>query len=306
MTPLEDLALLRAFVRIAESRSISVAARTLKVPQPTLSRHLRLLEERCGMPLLRRDTHRMSLTEAGHRLLEDASAILELAEAATLRLREDQAVLKGHLRLFATVDFGQFTVTRLISHFLKEHPAVTAELSYSNRPLRMIEGGFDAGVVVGEITDDSVVARSAGSVVRYLVAAPSLVEKQKIAKEPSDLESWPWVSLSAAQFGGSEEVILFAPKRAKQALRIAPLLISEGVTSMREAVRAGTGVAILPDWLAREDLVSGRLVRLLPQWNAKEFPVSVIFQGGRNVPARVRAFVDFAASYMTTEMHSNP
>ena len=82
MTPLEDLSLLRAFVCIVESGSISFAARTLKMPQPSLSRRLRMLEENCGVALLRRDTHRMSLTEAGHRLLADARALLALADEA--------------------------------------------------------------------------------------------------------------------------------------------------------------------------------------------------------------------------------
>lgn len=306
MTPFDDLSLLRAFVRIVESGSISAGARTLKVPQPTLSRYLRTLEERSGAALLRRDTHRMSLTEAGHRLLADARTLLSLAEDAGQRLRDDQTGLRGHLRLFATIDFGQSTVTRLITRFLQANPGVTAELGYSNRPLQMIEGGYDAGITVGTITDESVVARPAGKVVRYLVAAPRLVESRPAVKEPGDLQSWPWVSLSGVQFGGPDKVALTSPKREGATLHIVPLLISEGVTSLREAVRAGLGVAVLPDWLAREDLVSGRLVRVLPLWNAKELPVHVIYQGQRLLPARVRAFIDFAVTYMTTEMHTNP
>lgn len=305
MTPFDDLTLLRAFVGIVESGSISAAARTLKMPQPTLSRHLRTLEERCGGALLHRDTHRMRLTEAGHRLLEDARAMLELAESATQRVHEDQAVLRGPLRLFATVDFGQFTVTRLISRFLKSHPEITAELSYSNRPMHMIEDGCDAGVVVGEITDETVIARPAGKIVRYVVASPEFISQRPAVKAPSDLEAWPWLALAGAQFGGSESVVLSAPKQESQTIRIKTVLVSEGVTSLREAVRSGLGVGVLPDWLARNDLATCRLVRLLPQWSAKELPVHVIYQRQRRLPARVRAFVDFAVTYMTTEMHAN-
>lgn len=83
------------------------------------------------------------------------------------------------------------------------------------------------------------------------------------------------------------------------------MLISEGVTSIREAVRAGVGLAVLPDWLIREDLLSGRLVRVLPQWNAKDLPVHVVYAGHRLLPARVRAFIDFAGSYMTKELGPN-
>jgi DNA-binding transcriptional LysR family regulator len=305
MTPLEDLALLRAFVCIVESGSISAAARTLKMPQPSLSRRLRILEENCAVALLRRDTHRMSLTEAGHRLLADSRALLALADEAAQRLHEDQAVLRGHLRLFATIDFGQFTVTRLISQFLHAHPGVSAELGYTNRPLHMIQEGCDAGIVVGSISDESVVARPAGKVVRYLAAAPDLIKKHPAVKEPGDLKSWPWLALAGAQFGGSERVTLSAPKRGEQTFRIAPVLVSEGVTSLREAARAGLGVSVLADWLAREDLVTGRLVRVLPRWNAPSFPVSVIHLAQRSLPARVRAFVDFAVSYMMTELCAN-
>src|SRR5262245_3812846 len=105
MTPFDDLSLLRTFVSIVESGSISAAARVLKIPKPSLSRHLRILEQQAGAPLLRRDTHRMNLTEAGARMLEDARALLALAEEATERISEDQTKLRGHLRVFATIDF---------------------------------------------------------------------------------------------------------------------------------------------------------------------------------------------------------
>jgi molybdenum-dependent DNA-binding transcriptional regulator ModE len=104
MTAFDDLSLLRTFVCIVECGSISAGARRLKTPQPTLSRHLRLLEEHCGAALLRRDTHRMSLTQTGQRLLADAQTILAYAEAATQRLWEDQTTLSGHLRLFVPIN----------------------------------------------------------------------------------------------------------------------------------------------------------------------------------------------------------
>ena len=169
MTPFDDLDLLRAFVCIVESKSISAAARVLKMPQPTLSRHLRTLEGRAGYPLLRRDTHRMSLTEGGARLLEDARAMLALAEEATERLSEDQKTLRGHLRVFATIDFGQSIVTTLISRFIQANPGITVELTYTNRPAVLIQGGHDVGVIAGAITDESVVAHPTGRIVRYPV-----------------------------------------------------------------------------------------------------------------------------------------
>ena len=83
----DDLILLRSFVSIVENGSISAAARSLRLPQPTISRHLASLEEKCDVALLRRDTHTMSLTEARPRLLSDAKAMLLLAEESDLMTR---------------------------------------------------------------------------------------------------------------------------------------------------------------------------------------------------------------------------
>ena len=211
MTAFDDLSLLRAFVCIVECGSISAGARHLKIPQPTLSRYLRVLEEHCGTALLRRDTHRMNLTQTGQRLLEDARTMLAHAEAADQRLREDQTMLIGHLRLFATMDLGQSIVTRLVSSFLQTNSKVTAELSLTNRPLHMIQEGCDVGILPGKITDESVIARPAGRITLHLAAAPSLVQSRPAVKKPADLKSWPWIGLSGFN---AKEIKLFARHRA--------------------------------------------------------------------------------------------
>ena len=306
MTAFENLSLLRAFVCIVECGSISAGARRLKISQPTLSRHLRVLEEQCGAPLLRRDTHGMCLTQTGQRLLADAQAMLAHAEEADQRLREDQTTLSGHLRLFATMDLGQSVVTRIVSSFLRDNPKVTATLALTNRPLHMIQEGCDVGILPGTITDESVIARPAGMITLRLAASPSLVKSRPAAKELADLKSWPWIALAGFQFWSAKEITLFARNGAEQTLRISPVLISEGVTSIREAVRAGLGVAVLPDWLIQEDLLAGRLVRVLPQWNAKELPIHVVYVGQRLLPARVSAFIDFAVSHMRNELNRPP
>ncbi|MEP6667853.1 MAG: LysR family transcriptional regulator [Chthoniobacter sp.] len=302
MTAFEDLSLLRAFVCIVECGSISAGARRLKVSQPTLSRQLRALEEHSGVALLRRDTHAMCVTPTGQRLLTDARNLLAHADEADLRLREDQMELSGHLRLFATIDWGQWTVTPMVSSFLQLHPKVTVELALTNRPLHMLREGCDIGILPGKIADESVVARPAGAIVLHLAAAPSLVKKYPLAKKPDDLKSWPWVSISGFQFWSSKEVTLFSRRDTEQTLRISPILISEGLTSIREAALTGLGLAVLPDWLIAEDLRARRLVRVLPQWKAKDVPLHVVYAGQRLLPARVSAFIDFSVAYMTKEL----
>ncbi|WP_240324380.1 LysR family transcriptional regulator [Trinickia diaoshuihuensis] len=293
----DDLSLLRAFVSIVESGSISAGARKLRVTQPTLSRQLRALEAQCAAPLIRRDTHRMHLTDAGHRFLADAQALLSLADEAQQRFREDEHALAGNIRVFSTIDFGQSVVSRLIASFIQAHPAVRIELGYSNRPLHMIEEGCDAGIVAGSLSDERVVARSLGEIRRFPVAAPSFIAQHKGLNRLERIARVPWIALSSSQFGGAKDVVL-SSGTMKETFAIDPVMISEGVTSMREAVRMGLGVAVLPEWLVEEDLVSGRLVRLLPKWHAKPLPAQVVYPVQRRLPLRVRAFIDFATEYL--------
>ena len=209
MRAFEDLTLLRAFVSIVECGSISAAARQLRISQPGLSRQLRTFEELCGTALIRRDTHRMSVTETGQQVLADAKAMLAQAEVADRRLREECTTLSGHLRLFATTDTGQWVVTPILSQFLKENPKVTATLSLTNRPMYMIQEGCDVGILPGKIADESLVARFAGVVALHLVASPDLVKSRPAVKKLADLKSWPWVSSMSSQFWSAKQVTLF-------------------------------------------------------------------------------------------------
>jgi hypothetical protein len=95
--------------------------------------------------------------------------------------------------------------------------------------------GCDVGILPGKITDESVVARPAGKVTLYPAASPSLVKSRPAVKEPADLKSWPWIGLSGVQFWSAKDIKLFARNRAEQTLRLSPVLISEGGTSIREA-----------------------------------------------------------------------
>jgi DNA-binding transcriptional LysR family regulator len=190
-------------------------------------------------------------------------------------------------------------VTRLLAKFLQINASVTAELAFTNRPLHLVQEGCDVAIVAGQLTDENVVARPAGSIAQYLAASPALVKSRPGVKNPADLRSWPWVELSGYQFRDGKRITLYGPNRVERTLSYAPILTSEGVTTIREAVLAGLGIALLPDWLIRDDIRSGRLLRVLPNWRAKDLPMHVAYAAQRVLPVRVRSFVDFAVDYLT-------
>jgi len=297
MATLDDLNLLRSFVRIAEAGSISAAARSLHTTQPTLSRQLQQLEALLDAPLVQRDSHSMSLTAAGQRMLVDAREILDHVQAATLRANGEQSAPRGHLRVVTTIDMGQYHVAPLLARLREQCPQLTAEMHVTNRPVKFVEEGFDCGVLVGTITDGTLVAKRLLENPRVLVAAPALVEKLGMPEKPSDLKAWPWVGLLGAHFlidnsvpftnGGETETLNF-----DAALRL------DGVTSMRAALLAGAGVAVLPHFSAREAVAAGTLQILLHDWTIPPVAFHAVYLASPFVPAKVRAFVDLCVQEM--------
>jgi DNA-binding transcriptional LysR family regulator len=300
MTGIQDLRLLRTFVRIAESGSISAAARALNQSQPTLSRQLGQLERSAGVVLVRRDTHSMSLTVAGERLLADARELLSLAEIAGERVREERESVQGHVRIVSVLDSGQWIVPRLLAEFLRLHPRVTAELHLTNRPSRFVVEGFDCGILVGPLTDRSVAARKAGEIRRALAASPTLLRDHGTPTEPSGLKKLPWMGVLQPHFFIRDRVPLRRGKE-QRVVQLAPVLLMDGVTALREAAIAGAGMAVLPEWLIRTPLRDGRLVTVLPEWTIPPVDVHVVFPSGR-LPIRMRSFIDFAVERLAPMM----
>ena len=289
---LEDLGLLRTFVRIADCGGISAAARASGMNQPTISRRLRQLERAAGVPLIRRDTRTMSLTAAGRRLLEDARGLLDFAETARQRLKGDRETVGGHLRIVAVVDFGQWLVAPLLARFRAAHPAVTAELHFVNRPVKFVEEGFDCGILVGKVTDATVTARHLARIERWLVAAPALLAAGRAPSAPADLAELPWIGIVQPQFYARDRVSLTRGGRSAT-VELEPSLLFDGVTAARQAVLEGAGFALQPSWLVRQAVADGRLIRLLPGWVVPAIAAQIVYPTANVQTARLRSFVDF-------------
>lgn len=297
MNGLEDLQRLQAFVRIVECGSISAAARTLNTSQPTLSRQLRQLERSVGLPLLRRDTRTLNPTDAGRQLFEDAREILSLAEQASQRLHEEKESPRGHLRVVAVVDFGQWIVSRLLALFQQSYPRITAELHLINRPCKFVEEGFDCGVMVGRITDTTVTARPVAEFQRLLVAAPQLLKANGDPRKPADLKRLPWLGVLQPHFYLRDQVTL-SRGREHQTVKLPPALLLDSVTALREAAIAGAGMTIQPEWLVGNLLNGRELTRVLPGWELSPIDLNVVYPASRHLPGRVRTFVEFAVAHL--------
>ncbi len=301
MTQFNDLQQIREFVQIADSGSISGAARVLGIAQPTLSRHLAALEAQAGSALLRRDTHTMSLTEAGHILLADARELLALVDRMGSRLQGERGRLRGSLRIVSVVDVGQWIVSRVLSRFRKLHPGVTAELHLINRPTKFIKEGFDCGIIIGVPTDRRLSVKKIAELPRRLMAAPSLLRAHPMPRHPDDLAGLPWLGVLQPHFYSRDRLEL---QRAGEVVRLKlpPVLLLDTVTALREAAIEGAGFTMLPDWMVGRDLAAGRLVQLLPDWSLFPVDLQIVHSAHGPLPQRVSRLLAFLEAEIPREI----
>jgi DNA-binding transcriptional LysR family regulator len=302
MTNLNDLQQVREFVQIADSGSISAAAKILGMAQPTLSRHLAALETQIGAPLIRRDTHTMSLTEAGRILLADARELLTLADRLGKRLHGERRAIRGHLRIVSVVDVGQWIVSRVLSRFRKLHPQVTTELHLINRPTKFVKEGFDCGIMVGGLTDRRVTTKKIAELHRRIVAAPSLVAEHGTPHRPDDLSRMPWLGILQPHFYARDRVDLVRSGKVTK-LKFPPVMLLDTVTALREAAIEGAGFTSLPEWMAARDIAAGRLLQLLPDWHIEPVDLHLAHASHEQLPERVRSLLEYLEAEIPQEIH---
>lgn len=286
---LDRLSLLQTFVRIADAGSISAAARTMGLSQPSVSRQLSELESRFKAQLMRRTTHDLSLTAAGTELLADARQILDEWEALEEKHLEAEDILRGKLKVVVPIALGQLHLLDTVLRFQREHPSLSLSWQLEDQTIRFAEVGCDCWVKIGSVSDDSLIVEPLGQVERLVVAIPELLEAHGTIKAPTDLEKLPCVALEPFEGGRISLTNLQG-----ESIIVSPFIrmMTNNIFALRKATLAGIGISILPRWFIEEDLQSQKLVDLLPQWRAPKLTIHVASLPGRYRPRRLQSFVE--------------
>jgi DNA-binding transcriptional LysR family regulator len=296
------LTLFDTFVRIAETGSISNAARALRLSVPMASRHLRSLEKSYGLALVRRTTRRLSLTEEGKALLPHARRVLrEVAETHDLLRRDRRA--SGLVVMSAPVSFGLHHLTPSLPQLLQANPGLELDLRLDDRVVDLISEGVDLVLRVGAQPPDSpfIVARRLAHYERVLCATPDFVKRHAPLDDVERLSAVGCLVLGQAVTSWQ-----FETGEGPRSVAVNGRLRANNVLALLDAARAGLGVAQMPLWLVRDDLARRRLVRVYPHVMLP--PVGV--HGMVHVDARrsnaLRIILDFLASSLPASLGDAP
>ena len=298
---LGNLRRLAYFVAVVETGSFTAAGDRLGVTKAVVSQQVARLEREYATTLLVRTTRKVQATEAGQAFYGRCASILREAELAFDGLADTAAEPSGLLRLTAPFDYGVDVVVPAIAAFTSRYPACRVDAVLSDQTLDMMARHVEVAIRVGWLADSGLQARKIGVFRQVLVAAPALRHLTAPLNHPIQLGALPFVANTALREHLTWHFSLAAKKdtadtaNTSQSVTMKASIFLDATLAVREAVRVGAGLSVLPDYAISDDLAAGRLIEVLPAWQLPSGGIHAVFPAARFRPAKVRAFVDLLA-----------
>ena len=284
---------IKTFVRSVETGSFTQVAQEQGQSQPTVSRQISALEDHLGVRLLQRTTRALTLTEEGRSYYAHALRLLDAAEEAAMAVRPGAAQVSGLLRIAAPMAFARLHLMSRLKPFLENHPDLTTEWVLGDRAVDLVEDGLDVAIRIGEVTDQTVIARKIGQTRRRVVASNRYLEGRRAPVTPSELTQHDCIVYTGL---ATRDLWTFRkPPAPDETVRVSGAVSVSASEGVRAAVLEGFGIALCPTWLFTDEIETGQLIPLLEDYEPSPLDIHVVMPSRRLISPRVRAFVDFIA-----------
>ncbi|TCV94533.1 LysR family transcriptional regulator [Luteibacter rhizovicinus] len=248
--------LLRSFLAVMREGSLSGAARSLGMTQPSLGRHVRELEAALGVSLFARSPQGLVPTDVADELLPHAEAMAAASASLHRAASGGRTDPQGVVRITASEIIGGEVLPAMLVPFRERHPGIVVELSLSNRTEDLLRRDADIAIRMVRPSQDALVARHVGAVKLGLHAHRRYLETHGTPRDLGELATHTLIGYDEEQpYVRALRPEGMAYSRDDFALR------TDSDLAALAAIRAGYGIGICQVALARRD---ANLVRLLP------------------------------------------
>jgi DNA-binding transcriptional LysR family regulator len=283
-------AAMRVFARIVEAGSFSDVARELNITQPTVSKQIAALEEHLGTRLVNRTTRSLTITDDGRLFYEHCRQILAALDEAEAAIGKGRSSPSGTIRLGCPVAFGRLHIAPRMARLLERYPELRIELVMSDGFVDLVEQGIDVAVRVGELVDQSLIARRIGTTARVTVGSPDYFAKRGEPQTPDDLRRHNCIVYTHLSTMNDWH---FESADGPIRVRVQGNFRANNSEAVREVVLSGIGVAVTPTWLFRDEITRGLVKIVLRQYEPTRLPIHAVYPSRRLLSAKVRAVIDF-------------
>jgi DNA-binding transcriptional LysR family regulator len=305
-SPVPAFADLHLLTVLGETRSYTQAARRLGISKASASTRIAELERAAGVPLVRRTTRSVGLTQAGQQLAEETRASFERITQSFAGIRDLAGTPRGLLRVTAPVALGRQYVAPTLAPFLAKYPEIRLELDLNDRLANLPQEGFDLAIRHTQAPPETHVAWQLCPSRSLLVASADYLRRHGTPAHPADLARHACLLYLRDTAGQAWSFERGTGRRAERvAVSVDGPLKANNSEVLREAVLGGSGIGLLPDFSAAGHLGPRQLVQVLPQWRPLGFfgdGIYAIRPWAPQVPRAVQCLVDhlrgaFAAGF---------
>jgi len=290
---MDSLDLLKAFREVAARGSFSRAATTLGMSKANVSKYVAQLEERLGVRLLNRSTRSVSLTDAGHLLLERSTPFMEMVELTESELQEHAGNPCGRLRITAPHGLSQGKFPGLIGEFMATYPDVHVSLHLSNRVIDLVGEGVDIALRLGRIRDENLIVRRLRQMDLALCATPGYWAKRGLPKKPDDMRRHDVLTYSLA---GNTPSLPFEVDGKPYSVPVHSRMDANDAAPLIGVALSGLGAVCVPAIMAQPEIERGALVPVLSEYMPTDLWLYAAYTQRRHNSAALRAMLDFLES----------
>ena len=293
---MDQLAALRAFVRIVETGSFTQAAATLGTPKPTVSKLVQQLEAHLRTRLLSRTTRRVAVTSDGAAYYERAVQLLSDLEELDASVSASQAQPKGKLRIDVSSSLAQEIIVPALGGFFARYPDIQLDIGISDQAADLVAENVDCVIRAGTIADLSLIARRIAEVQMVTCAAPAYIQAHGMPDHPTAVGRDHRIVGYLKRRLAEPHPLVFL--RGAERLEVAgryQTAVNESRTYLAAAL-AGHGIIQVPYFMVRRYLEQGAMRPILPEWRVPPLPLHVVYPPNRHLSTRLRVFVDWTAS----------
>lgn len=285
---------MQAFARVVETGSFTKAAETLHMSRTTVTQLVQQLEARLRVKLFNRTTRKVNVTADGAAYYERVVRLLADMDDAETSLSSALASPRGRLRVDVPSPFASTLLIPALPQFYAEYPDIQLHLGVSDRVIDLMDENVDCVVRVGEVSNQSLVARHVGDLPLGVYASPAYLAKMGAPSHPIELKASHHriVGFFRARSGR-----IFSPTmhRGNEHLVVHgnhSLVVDDGNAYVSAGV-AGLGAVQLPTYMAQPNVESGALIPLFGDWHMDPLPIYIAFHPNRHVSAKLRVFINW-------------
>lgn len=288
------------FTKVAESLSFAKAGQELNVPTSLVSRRISGLEATLGIKLLNRTTRRVSLTEEGRRLFDEVASKIEDTQKAVRELLSLKGAPQGVLKITAPVELGQYLIKYCMPGFFEAYPAISLQWDLTSEKRDPVKQGIDVIIRAGRPDTDSLIIRKLKETRFCAFKSPELKIKTKNLSS-DEIANLPWAMFSNDMTGRPQRTVKYKQDGHNQKIDLKKINFqANNLSAVKYAIEQGYGVGLLPEFIFKDDIKTGKIVKVFEEYEWEPFVEFVIgYPENRYVLPKLRVFIDWLVDHFS-------